>query len=120
MGNICSIFSNDNLYKNKNLNISTPKFLANEILTEKNYIDLSNSHYIPILTTMSNNYYDNSFCNYSPSNCLLSSYCLSNNSFSYYSSSNFSLPDSYESPKPNNLCHYNNDYDNNNDIMNNI
>ena len=108
MGNICNIFSNENLdqkYK-KNLNISTPQFIPEGIPIQNNYSDLSNSQPIAIPTA-------NAF----PSNYLDDS-PIYVNTFSDYSSSNYSLPNSYQRPQPTIIHHYN--YNNNNDNTNNL
>ena len=94
MGNICNIFSNENHKQKheKNLNISTPQFIPEEIPIQNNYSDLSYSQPIPIPTVNANafpsDYYDDS-----PS----------------YVNYNYSLPNSYQKPQPTIVHHNNND-----------
>ena len=113
MGNICNIFSNQNLQDKyqKNLNISTPQFIPQGIPIVNNYIDLSNSQPIAIPTAnpLPSNYNNNPIYVNS----------LSDYSSSYYSSSNYSLNNSYEKTQPTIFHHYNYNY-NNNDNTNNL
>ena len=123
MGNICNIFSNEKFEKKhqKNLNISTPQFIPQGIPVQNNYCDLSNSQ--PITIPSANAFSSNSQPITIPSanaNAFSSNYLddrpIYVNSFSDYSSSNYSLPNSYQRPQPNIIHHYN--YNNNNDNTN--
>jgi hypothetical protein len=105
MGNICNIFSNDNFEQKhlKNLNIFTPQFIPEEIPIQNNYSDLSNSHAIPIPIANANAF---------PSNYLDNSPVYVN-TFSSYSSSNYSLPNSYQIAEPTIIHHYYYNYNDN-------
>lgn len=107
MGNICNNFSNENFDQKhvKNLNISTPQFITEGIPIQNSYTDLSNSQPIQIPTAFSSNYQDDS--------------PIYVNSFSDYSS-NYSLPNSYQTPQPTIVHHYNYNNNNDNDNMTNF
>ncbi len=107
MGNICNIFSNENFEQKhqKDLNISTPQFILERIPIQNSYYDLSNSQ--PIAIPSSNPFP----CNY------LDDSPIYVNSFSSYSSSTYSLPNSYQKPQSTIIHNYNNNSNTNNLLL---